>query len=365
MNICRISPENQTKIFALVMAILHLGNIEFVDRGNEAKIVDPQSLQFPAYLLELSEDELRAKLTSRFMRTGGTSKRGSNYQVPLNAHQAEATRDALAKELYSRMFDFIVWSVNNALSELSSQVKNQPDKPLSIGVLDIYGFEIFDKNGFEQFCINYVNERLQQIFIDLTLQQEQEEYLQEGIQWTPIDYFNNKVVVDLIDGKKPPGIMAILDDSCFTMHAVQDGADMHFLSKLTSLVRNQHYQGGQSFFTVQHYAGSVVYDVDGFTEANKDQLFKDLVVCMQNSQNAFIKALFPEEVDWDDRKRPTTAGFKIRNQCQELVATLMKCVPSYVRCIKPNESKRPGDFDSARVEHQVRYLNLKENIRVR
>jgi myosin I len=201
-------------------------------------IANPQTLEFPAYLLELTQDELRAKLTSRFMRTGGTSKRGSNYQVPLNAYQAEATRDALSKTLYSRLFDFIVWSVNNALEELSSQVKNKPDRPLSIGVLDIYGFEIFEKNGFEQFCINYVNERLQQIFIDLTLQQEQEEYFQEGIQWTPIEYFNNKIVVELIEGKKPPGIMAILDDSCFTMHAVQDGADMHFLSKLTSLVRH-------------------------------------------------------------------------------------------------------------------------------
>ena len=130
---------------------------------------------------------------------------------------------------------------------------------------------------------------------------------------------------------------------------------------------------------MQHYAGAVTYSVDGFTESNKDTLFKDLLALMKDTSKCvfltslqnetlrptlskpspFLKALFPEEVDWDDRKRPTTAGFKIRNQCQELVTTLMRCVPSYVRCIKPNDTKRAGDFDASRVEHQVRYLNLK------
>ncbi|RKO84221.1 P-loop containing nucleoside triphosphate hydrolase protein, partial [Blyttiomyces helicus] len=223
-----------------------------------------------------------------------------------------------------------------------------------------------NKNGFEQFCINYVNERLQQIFIELTLKSEQEEYLKEGIQWTPIDYFNNKIVVDLIESKKPPGVMAVLDDVCFTMHAVAEGADTTFVQKLDlACSSNKHYQGLQTQFIIQHYAGSVRYDCDGFVEANKDTLFKDLVQLMQTTTNHFIRDLFPEEVNESDKKRPTTVSHKIKNQSQELVETLMRCTPSYVRCIKPNESKKPKDWDAKRVEHQVRYLNLKENIKVR
>lgn len=135
------------------------------------------------------------------------------------------------------MFDWIVQQVNSALAKLAANLSHE--KILCVGVLDIFGFEIFQvilklfninkKNGFEQFCINYVNERLQQIFIELTLKSEQEEYEREGIKWTPIDYFNNKIVVDLIESKKPPGIMAILDDVCSTMHAVTEGADTTFI----------------------------------------------------------------------------------------------------------------------------------------
>jgi myosin I len=117
--------------------------------------------------------------------------------------------------------------VNSALAALTANLRES--QILCLGVLDIFGFEIFEKNGFEQFCINYVNEKLQQIFIELTLKSEQEEYQREGITWTPIVYFNNQIVVDLIESKKPPGIMAILDDVCSTMHAVTEGADTTFL----------------------------------------------------------------------------------------------------------------------------------------
>ena len=298
------------------------------------------------------------------MRTGFGGKRGSTYNVTLNVEQASGTRDALAKALYSRMFDWIVQAVNTAMANLAANLRQ--GQILCLGVLDIFGFEIFEKNGFEQFCINYVNERLQQIFIELTLKSEQEEYQREGITWTPIDYFNNKIVVDLIESKRPPGIMAILDDVCSTMHAVSEGADSTFVQKLDAAIgSHKHFQGMQTQFLVSHYAGSVTYDCDGFTEANKDTLFKDLVQLMQTTSNPFIRALFPEEIDESDKKRPTTVSFKIKNQTQELVTTLMKCTPSYVRCIKPCESKRPGDWDRSRVEHQVRYLNLKENIKVR
>jgi myosin-1 len=131
--------------------------------------------------------------------------------------KASYTRDALAKALYARLFDYLVKAVNQAMQ------KDRED--ISIGILDIYGFEIFQRNGFEQFCINFVNEKLQQIFIELTLKAEQEEYVDEGITWKPIEYFNNKIVCDLIESKKPPGIMSVLDDVCATMHAQSEGAD--------------------------------------------------------------------------------------------------------------------------------------------
>ncbi|KAI9341028.1 P-loop containing nucleoside triphosphate hydrolase protein [Zopfochytrium polystomum] len=356
MNVCNISPSDQTQLLQILASILHLGNITFVEENNEAKVADPETLAFPAYLLGVSEDNLRSKLTSRLVTTGGGyGKRSSAYNVPMNVEQAVNNRDALAKTLYSRMFDWVVQAVNNALAGLSANLGNQS---LCLGVLDIFGFEIFEKNGFEQFCINYVNEKLQQIFIELTLKSEQEEYQREGIKWTPIEYFNNKIVVDLIESKVSPH--QVLDDVCFTMHAQVDGADVKFVQKLDGAVSNhKHFKGMQTHFVISHYAGSVTYDCDGFTEANKDTLFKDLVQLMQSTSNHFIAALFPDVIDESDKKRPTTVSHKIKNQSQDLVDTLMRCTPSYVRCIKPNETKRPKDWDNKRVEHQVRYLNLK------
>ncbi|KAJ3205417.1 Unconventional myosin-Ie [Entophlyctis luteolus] len=363
MQICNIVGHEQSSIFQLLAGILHLGNISFIEEGNDAKVANADS-----ELLDkchgVDKDMLNAKLTSRIVTTGGFGgKRSSTYNVTMNVEQATNTRDALAKAIYSRMFDWIVQGVNNALASLSRGIGAQS---LCIGVLDIFGFEIFDKNGFEQFCINYVNERLQQIFIELTLKSEQEEYQREGIQWTPIDFFNNKVVVDLIESKRPPGVMAVLDDICSTMHAQVEGADVKFVQKLDmACSQNKHFKGQQNHFIISHYAGSVTYDCDGFTEANKDTLFKDLIALMQSTTNPFIRTLFPEVIDELDKKRPTTVSHKIKNQSQELVDTLMRCTPSYVRCIKPNETKRPKDWDNKRVEHQVRYLNLKENIKVR
>uniref|UniRef100_A0A3Q3B9Y2 Osteoclast-stimulating factor 1 n=2 Tax=Kryptolebias marmoratus TaxID=37003 RepID=A0A3Q3B9Y2_KRYMA len=238
---------------------------------------------------------------------------------------------------------------------------------LNIGVLDIYGFEIFQQNGFEQFCINFVNEKLQQIFIELTLKAEQEEYVQEGIKWTPIEYFNNKIVCDLIESKlNPPGIMSILDDVCATMHAKGEGADQTLLQKLQGQIgSHEHFSSWNRGFIVHHYAGKVSYDVGGFCERNRDVLFNDIIELMQSSEFPFIRALFPENLEAEKRGRPTTASSKIKKQANSLVQTLMKCTPHYIRCIKPNETKRPRDWEENRVRHQVEYLGLRENIRVR
>ncbi|XP_054661260.1 unconventional myosin-If [Grus americana] len=358
MQVIGIRGEDQQLVLQIVAGILHLGNISFREEGNYARVENADSLAFPAYLLGIDQDRLNEKVTSRKMdsKWGGRSE---SITVTLNVEQAAYTRDALAKGLYARIFDFLVESINRAMQK--------PYEEYSIGVLDIYGFEIFQKNGFEQFCINFVNEKLQQIFIELTLKAEQEEYVQEGIKWTQIQYFNNKVVCDLIENKlNPPGIMSVLDDVCATMHATGEGADQTLLQKLQAAVgTHEHFNSWNSGFIIHHYAGKVSYDVNGFCERNRDVLFTDLIELMQSSEYGFIRMLFPEKLDSDKKGRPTTAGSKIKKQANDLVNTLMKCTPHYIRCIKPNETKKPRDWEESRVKHQVEYLGLKENIRVR
>ncbi|KAK6729445.1 hypothetical protein RB195_006476 [Necator americanus] len=360
MNVVGINDETQLEILKLVSAVLHIGNISFMEENNFAAVDNVDMLQFPAFLLGLPPEAIQQKLTARKMESRWGNKT-ETIDVTLNVEQANYTRDAWTKAIHARVFDYLVDSVNRAI-----QVADGVDTGLSIGILDIYGFEIFDHNGFEQFCINFVNEKLQQIFIELTLKAEQEEYVREQIRWQEIDYFNNKVVCDLIEAKRPPGIMCILDDVCAQNHGQSEGVDAQLLSHLNkTFSQHPHYQPGAQCFLVKHYAGDVVYDVDGFCDRNRDVLYPDLILLMQQSSNAFLRSLFPENANATTGKRPTTASTKIRNQANALVESLMKCTPHYVRCIKPNETKKPGDWDDQRVRHQVEYLGLRENIRVR
>ncbi|KAL3047184.1 hypothetical protein OYC64_021413 [Pagothenia borchgrevinki] len=354
MQVIGIPGDIQAQVLQIVAGILHLGNISFIEAGNYGQVESTDLLAFPAYLLGIDPNRLQDKLISR--KWDG---KGESIKVTLNQEQATYTRDALAKALYARLFDYLVEAVNKAIQK--------PCEEFSTGVLDIYGFEIFQKNGFEQFCINFVNEKLQQIFIELTLKAEQEEYVQEGIKWTAIEYFNNKIVCDLIENKlNPPGIMSVLDDVCATMHAKGEGADGTLLQKLQAAVgTHEHFNSWNSGFIVHHYAGKVSYDIKGFCERNRDVLFPDLIELMQSSEYHFICSLFPEKLNTDKKSRPTTASSKIKKQANDLVSTLMKCTPHYIRCIKPNETKRPKDWEESRGRHQVEYLGLRENIRVR
>ncbi|XP_045142410.1 unconventional myosin-Ie [Echinops telfairi] len=395
MNVIGIFAEEQTLVLQIVAGVLHLGNISFKEVGNYAAVESEEFLAFPAYLLGINQGRLKEKLTSRQMdsKWGGKSE---SIHVTLNVEQACYTRDALAKALHARVFDFLVDSINKAMEK--------DHEEYNIGVLDIYGFEIFQKNGFEQFCINFVNEKLQQIFIELTLKAEQEEYVQEGIRWTPIEYFNNKIVCDLIENKvNPPGIMSILDDVCATMHAVGEGADQTLLQKLQMQIgSHEHFNSWNQGFIIHHYAGKVSYDMDGFCERNRDVLFMDLIELMQSSELRAQIATFLDCTQIFQLADPTPpslqgslkkpfrilirlfnlsfessvlvcsgsgaailAPVKENKQANDLVSTLMKCTPHYIRCIKPNETKKPRDWEESRVKHQVEYLGLKENIRVR
>lgn len=359
MKVIGMSQAEIDDVFRMLAAILWIGNISFrEDKDGNAEIVDASVVDFVAYLLEVEAAQVNKAMTIRIIETSRGMRRGSIYDSPMNIAQATSVRDALSKAIYTNMFDWIVQRVNKSLIARGAVAQ-------SIGILDIYGFEIFEKNSFEQLCINYVNEKLQQIFIQLTLKAEQEEYEREQIQWTPIKYFDNKVVCELIEEKRPPGVFAALNDACATAHADPGAADQTFVQRLNALSGNPNFAPRQGQFVIKHYAGDVNYAVEGMTDKNKDQLLKDLLNLVGESQNNFVHTLFPNQVDQDNRRRPPTAGDKIKASANDLVATLMKCTPSYIRTIKPNENKSPTEYNNQNVMHQIKYLGLQENVRIR
>ncbi|KAF9434267.1 class II myosin [Entomortierella beljakovae] len=359
MRVIGLSQHEQDEIFRMLAIVLWLGNVQFAEDDNgAAQITDNEVIAFIAYIMEVDTDSLIKTLTIRVVETQRGGKRGSIFESPLNTTQASAVRDALCKAIYNNLFDWIVSRVNVSLRQRGAHA-------YTIGVLDIYGFEIFEENSFEQLCINYVNEKLQQIFIELTLKAEQEEYVRERIKWTPIDFFNNKIVCDLIEEKRPPGIFAAMNDACATAHADSNAADNSLVQRLNGLSSNPHFESRGTKFLVKHYAGDVMYQISGMTDKNKDLLSKDILSMIASTNNLFLASLFPEPVDLDNKKRPPTAGDKIKGSAGLLVQNLMQCSPSYIRTIKPNHNKSPTEFDQKMVLHQVKYLGLCENIRVR
>ncbi|PKK17456.1 myosin IA [Columba livia] len=246
-----------------------------------------------------------------------------------------------------------------------------------MGVLDIYGFEIFQDNGFEQFIINYCNEKLQQIFILLTLKEEQEEYVREGIQWTPVEFFDNSIICNLIENSTG-GILAMLDEECLRPGTVNEDT---FLAKLNQLfATHKHYESKETqsarhimdaslpprCFRIHHYAGKVTYNVTGFIEKNNDLLFRDLSQAMWAARHALLRSLFPEgDPQKASLKLPPTAGYQFKASVATLMKNLYSKNPNYIRCIKPNETKAAMLFTPELVLAQARYLGLMENVRVR
>lgn len=359
MRIIGLSDQEQNEIFRMLAIILWLGNVDFqeMDDGNSV-ISDTAITDFIAHLIEVDSAMIQKVLTSRVVETQRGGRRGSVYDVPLNPAQATAGRDALAKAIYNNLFEWIVSRINVSMKARSASAQ-------VIGILDIFGFEIFEDNSFEQLCINYVNEKLQQIFIELTLKTEQEEYVREQIKWEPIKYFDNKVVCDLIEERKPPGIFAALNDACATAHADPAAADNSFIQRTAMLSSNVNFEARGSQFLVRHYAGPVTYNIAGMTDKNKDALVKDLFDLVGSSGNQFLQTLFTDRPDPSSKKRPPTAGDRIKASAGALVDNLMKAQPSYIRTIKPNQNRSATEYDTKAILHQIKYLGLQENIRVR
>ncbi|XP_058301311.1 unconventional myosin-Id isoform X8 [Hylobates moloch] len=326
MKVIGFKPEEIQTVYKILAAILHLGNLKFVVDGDTPLIENGKVVSVIAELLSTKTDMVEKALLYRTVATGRDIIDKQHTE-----QEASYGRDAFAKAIYERLFCWIVTRINDII-EVKNYDTTIHGKNTVIGVLDIYGFEIFDNNSFEQFCINYCNEKLQQLFIQLVLKQEQEEYQREGIPWKHIDYFNNQIIVDLVE-QQHKGIIAILDDACMNVGKVTDEM---FLEALNSkLGKHGHFSSRKLCasdkilefdrdFRIRHYAGDVVYSVIGFIDKNKDTLFQDFKRLMYNSSNPVLKNMWPEgklsitEVT----KRPLTAATLFKNSMIALVDNL-------------------------------------------
>ncbi|CAK9813224.1 Unconventional myosin ID [Anthophora quadrimaculata] len=368
MSILGFTQNEVQTIWNMIAGILHLGNITFKVNEDKLLIQNKGALNDAANLFSIIPQELSTALTQRVIAAGGEVMQKTHTST-----EAEYGRDALAKAIYERLFTEIVSRVNAAINVNDEETYKR--YRTVIGVLDIYGFEIFDVNSFEQFCINYCNEKLQQLFIELVLKQEQEEYRREGIAWQNIDYFNNQIICELVE-QPHKGIIAIIDEACLNVGKVTD--EMLLEAMDNKLIDHKHYTSRQLKpmdkglqhkiqFKIKHYAGDVIYNINGFLDKNKDTLYQDFKRLLYNSNNPIISNMWPEGAQniLKTTKRPLTAGALFRSSMIALVKNLTSKEPFYIRCIKPNEVKSPVVFDEERVNHQVRYLGLIENVLVR
>ena len=302
MKVLNFSESQSETYWKIIASILHLGNIDFnYDPNNEDVIQISDSstkeIHLIGQLLSVNENDLKKTLCHRVIAAGGEVMSKQHTK-----NEASYGRDAFAKAIYERLFAHIVTQINAAIDvdrEANRRSISFGKKGAVIGVLDIYGFEIFDNNSFEQFCINYCNEKLQQLFIELVLKQEQEEYRREGIEWQHIDYFNNAVICNLVE-ENHKGILAIIDEACLNVGKVTD--EMLLESMDNKLSGHKHYMSRRLCpadktlthhrdFRIKHYAGDVNYSIVGFLDKNKDTLFQDFKRLLFNSSNPVIKGL--------------------------------------------------------------------------
>ncbi|GBG34030.1 Unconventional myosin-Ia [Hondaea fermentalgiana] len=356
MDFIGMGGDEQNAIFAILAAILHLGNVEFESRGRDASdIVNARAVSEAASLLGVNERDLSTALTHRTVKSGTESVRTS-----LSAEKAAFARDSLAKSLYGRLFDHIVARCNETI--------HTEQFSTCIGVLDIYGFEILGVNGFEQLCINYTNEKLHALFIELTLKGEQAEYKRENISWVPVEFFDNTPIVELVDRRG--GLFSLIDEQSIFPQATDATLFQKFQSNIRARELSVPRGAAPGEFEIRHYAGTVLYNTEGMLEANKDTLFPDLVlVVYHTARNPIAKDLFADHPAVDagrkTNKRPPTTCMQYKKSVADLMDTLRSNNQHYIRCIKPNESKRAGMFEGDMVITQVRYLGIAENLIVR
>ncbi|XP_011845130.1 PREDICTED: unconventional myosin-VIIa isoform X3 [Mandrillus leucophaeus] len=364
MKVLMFTDTENWEILKLLAAILHLGNLQYEARTFEnldaCEVLFSPSLATAASLLEVNPPDLMSCLTSRTLIT-----RGETVSTPLSREQALDVRDAFVKGIYGRLFVWIVDKINAAIYKPPSQdVKNSRR---SIGLLDIFGFENFAVNSFEQLCINFANEHLQQFFVRHVFKLEQEEYDLESIDWLHIEFTDNQDALDMI-ANKPMNIISLIDEES----KFPKGTDTTMLHKLNSQHKlNANYippkNNHETQFGINHFAGVVYYETQGFLEKNRDTLHGDIIQLVHSSRNKFIKQIFQADVAMgaETRKRSPTLSSQFKRSLELLMRTLGACQPFFVRCIKPNEFKKPMLFDRHLCVRQLRYSGMMETIRIR
>ncbi|NWZ44697.1 MYO6 protein, partial [Brachypodius atriceps] len=361
-----LDDEEKLDLFRVVAGVLHLGNIDFEEAGSTSGGCTPRArsqaaLERCAALLGLDEDDLRGSLTSRVMLTTAGGAKGTVIKVPLKVEQANNARDALAKTVYSYLFDHVVKRVNQCFPFETSS--------FFIGVLDIAGFEYFEHNSFEQFCINYCNEKLQQFFNERILKEEQELYQKEGLGVNEVRYVDNQDCIDLIEAKLV-GVLDILDeenrlpqpsDQHFTSVVHQKHKDHFRLSipRKSKLAVHRNIRDDEGFI-IRHFAGAVCYETMQFVEKNNDALHMSLQSLICESKDKFVRQLF--EANTNNNKDPKqkagklsfiSVGNKFKTQLNLLLEKLHSTGSSFIRCIKPNLKMTSHHFEGGQILSQL------------
>uniref|UniRef100_A0A1B0D0B9 Myosin class i heavy chain n=1 Tax=Phlebotomus papatasi TaxID=29031 RepID=A0A1B0D0B9_PHLPP len=360
MKVLLFSDSEIWDILKLLAALLHCGNIKYkatvIDNLDATEITENINVERVANLLGVPVQPLIDALTRKTLFA-----HGETVVSTLSREQSVDVRDAFVKGIYGRLFILIVKKINSAIYRPRASSRN------SIGVLDIFGFENFDHNSFEQFCINYANENLQQFFVQHIFKLEQEEYNHEGINWQHIEFVDNQDALDLI-AIKQLNIMALIDEEA----KFPKGTDQTMLAKLHKTHgSHKNYLKPKSdintSFGLNHFAGVVFYDTRGFLEKNRDTFSADLLQLISISNNKFLQLVFAEDIGMgaETRKRTPTLSTQFKKSLDSLMKTLSSCQPFFIRCIKPNESKKPMMFDRGLCCRQLRYSGMMETIRIR
>ncbi|KAJ1285096.1 hypothetical protein BS78_03G254900 [Paspalum vaginatum] len=356
MDTVGITEQEQEAIFRVVAAVLHLGNINFA-KGKEVDssvIKDDKSrfhLSTAGELLMCDCEKLENALINREINTPE-----GVITTTVGPNSATISRDGLAKQIYSRLFDWLVNRINASIGQ-------DPDSNKLIGVLDIYGFESFKTNSFEQLCINFTNEKLQQHFNQNVFKMEQEEYTREQINWSYIEFVDNQDVLDLIE-KKPGGIIALLDEACMFPKSTHETLSQKLYEKFKNHKRFTKPKLSRTAFTIQHYAGDVTYQSDHFLDKNKDYVVAEHQELLNASKCSFVSGLFPPATEENTKSSKSSIATRFKMQLHELMETLSSTEPHYIRCIKPNSVLKPAIFENTNVLQQLRCSGVLEAIRI-
>ena len=372
LSLIGIDASKQADIYKILAALLHIGNIDISATRNDAHLsADEPNLAKACQLLGIDAFNFSKWCVKKQITT-----RSEKIVSNLNHKQALVARDSFAKYIYSALFDWLVDYINADLCppEVAAQINS------FIGVLDIYGFEHFEKNSFEQFCINYANEKLQQEFNQHVFKLEQEEYVKEEIEWSFIDFADNQPCINLIENKL--GILALLDEES----RLPAGNDASWIEKMYQNLdkppTNKVFKKprfGQTKFVVSHYAHDVTYDIEGFIEKNRDTVGEGHLEVLKNTENEMLQSIL-SVIDKNNTELETanantsgrksiaakkpTLGSLFKNSLIELMKTIDSTNAHYIRCIKPNEQKKAWEFDSLMVLSQLRACGVLETIRI-